>query len=232
MKRTGIIAFCGSKGSGKSTTAEVFKELFKAPVEDLAIAGHLKLATSRVFDIEMKHFLEPELKEVEFDKYPVMTRQKIEALLLEFGAGEYSKEYDKYVRPHVGQVFDTPRRLLQYVGSELLHPIDPQIHVKNLCRLKDKNKLTLVTDMRFLSEFNYLTEQFGQDFVPVFVHNRAAEEIAKADGHRSERELFLFNDKCRLLDNNSQTIGDLKAQVHTLVVETFRSNEDGVVREA
>lgn len=200
--KNGIIAFCGSKGSGKSTSATIFTGLYKGPTEELAFAGHLKNSCSKVFDVEMKYFLDPALKEVELDSYVNLTRQNLEALMKEFQVEAY--DYDKHIRPHVGQVFDTPRRLLQYIGTEVLHPIDPLIHVKITLKLKDPNKLSIVTDLRFMQEFKALADR--EDFVGVYVYNMAAENRAASDGHASEKGVFEFKDQCILLPNNGSMI--------------------------
>lgn len=212
----GIIAFCGSKGSGKSTSATLFKDLYKGPQEELAFASHLKNSCSKVFNIEMKYFLDPNLKEVELDNYVTLTRKNIEQVLKLFEVTDF--DFDKHVRPHMGQVFDRPRTLLQYIGTELLHPIDPLIHVKITLRYKDPEKLSIVTDLRFIQEFNELKKR--DDFLPVYVFNLKAENAAQSDTHASERQLKLFKDECLKMDNNL-SIGDLTAKIRAIVEEYY-----------
>jgi hypothetical protein len=206
--KTGIIAFCGSKGAGKDTSANLVKELFTGPIEHLAFAGHLKNVCSKVLNIDMKYFTDPALKEVELDTYVVLTKENVEAILRGFDVTNFT--YDVNVRLHVGQVFDTPRQTLQYVGTELLHPIDPLIHAKMTLKNKNPDALTLITDLRFQQEFNYLKNQ--ADLVTVYVANDKAESFAGADGHKSERELQLFKHECVRLDNNG-SLTDLKINV-------------------
>jgi len=106
-----LIAFCGAKESGKSTSAELFKTLVSRATAEIAFAGHLKTVCSKVFGVEMKYFLDPKLKEVELDNYIRLTKDLVEQVFSEFELTEF--DYDKHIRPHLGQVFDTPRRLLQ-----------------------------------------------------------------------------------------------------------------------
>lgn len=206
--KTGVIAFCGSKGAGKDTSANMVKEMFKGPIEHLAFAGHLKKVCSDVLGIDMKYFTDPALKEVELDTYVVLTKENIEAILKAFDVTDFT--YDKNVRPHVGQVFDTPRQTLQYVGTELLHPIDPLIHAKMTLKNKNPETLTLITDLRFQQEFDYLKNQQG--LVAVYVANDKAEKFAGNDGHKSEKELQLFKHECVRLDNNGN-LNDLRTNV-------------------
>lgn len=213
--KTGIMAFCGSKGAGKDTSANMIKELVTdGPVETLAFAGHLKAVCSKVFNIEMKYFTDPSLKEVELDTYVVLGKDNIEAVFKAFDITEYT--YDQHVRPHVGQVFDTPRQVLQYIGTEVLHPIDPLIHAKMTLKNKNPNALTLITDLRFQQEFDYVKNSPG--FMAVYVANDKAESFAGSDGHKSEKELQLFKHECVRVDNNG-SLTDLKVKLTALLAK-------------
>lgn len=199
MSKTGIVAFCGSKFSGKSTSASIFKDLIRVPTEEVAIAGHLKEAASRVFKLDMSLFIDPTLKEVELDEMILLTRDRVEGIMREFDVSDFT--YDAHVRAHVGRVIRTPRALLQYIGTEVLHPIDPLIHVKKAIRKKDPTKLTVITDLRFAAEFEYFNAG-SYEFTPVYVRNATAEARASIDGHASERQFELFRTRCALLPND------------------------------
>lgn len=209
-----IIAFCGAKESGKSTSAELFKSLVTLQTREVAFAGHLKEACSRVFNIEMKFFLDTKLKEKEMESYVNLTKDKVEQVFKEFELSDYN--YDDHIRKHVGQVFDTPRKLLQYIGTEVLHPLDKLIHVNFALKNVDPNVITLVTDLRFPQEFDALYGR--EDFIPVHVHNLQAELNASTDSHASERGWQQFKDRCYTLDNNGN-IQDLTNNLKSLIQE-------------
>lgn len=211
MKRD-IIAFCGTKGGGKSTSAEILESLLPGQTEQLAFADHLKKTCSKVFGVDMKYFLDPKLKEVELETYVVVSAKNVEQIFKEFDVAEYT--YDTHVRPHVSKVFDTPRTVLQYVGTEILHPIDPLIHAKITIKKKDPTKLSIITDLRFLKEFEFLQET--PNFLPVYVSNKKAEMFAQGDTHASEKQLQLFKSKCEYLDNNGD-LSQLKDNISNLV---------------
>lgn len=196
--RVKLVAFCGAKESGKSTSAQIFREMANFRTSEVAFAGHLKSSCSKVFNIEMKYFLDTKLKEAELDNYIRLTKESIEQLFSQFDIKEY--EHDTHVRPHMGQVFDTPRKLLQYVGTELLHPLDKLIHVNITLKMVDEESVTLVTDLRFPQEFDALYGR--EDFLPIYVNNMKAENAAAADSHASERGWQQFKDRCYVLDNN------------------------------
>lgn len=215
--KNGIIAFCGSKFSGKSTSANILKDLLPGMTEELAFAAHLKTTCSKVFNVDMKYFLDPKLKEVELEAFVVLKAKEIQQIFTEFDVKD--TDFDKHVRPHIGQVLDTPRSLLQYVGTEILHPIDPLIHAKITIAKKDPNKLSVITDLRFLQEFEFLKTQ--SNFLPVYVYNSKAEMMASSDTHKSEVELKLFKSKCDTLDNN-RDIKDLSEGIKNLVNKYYR----------
>lgn len=207
-----IIAFAGAKESGKSTSAELFKSLVTQPTKEVAFAGHLKTTCSIVFGLEIKYFLDTKLKEKELDSYIHLTGELVKQVFSQFEVTEY--DYDKHIRKHIGQVFDTPRKLLQYIGTEVLHPIDPLIHVNYALKNLDSNAITLITDLRFPQEFDAL--YLRDDFVPVHVHNLKAELAAEADAHASEKGWQKFKDRCYTLDNNG-TFGELTENLKTLI---------------
>lgn len=209
-----IVAFCGAKESGKSTSAEIFRRLINKATSEIAFAGHLKVVCSKVFNIEMKYFLDTKLKESELNNYIRLSKELIEQVFAEFEIKEY--DYDKHIRPHTGQVFDTPRKLLQYVGTELLHPIDKLIHVNFALRKIDPNVITLVTDLRFPQEFDAVHGR--PEFLPVYIDNKRAEDAAAADSHASERGWQQFKDRCYRLDNNGNLF-NLEQSLMALIKE-------------
>lgn len=215
--KNGVIAFCGSKGSGKSTSAIVFKDLVGVPTEEIAIAGHLKEACARVFSVEYDKFINPKLKEVELEDFIVLDAKNLKALLAEFLVKDYN--YDSVVRPHIGRVLRTPRGLLQYIGTEVLHSIDPLIHVKVAFQKKDPTKITIITDLRFVAEFEYFNS--SESFLPVYVKNAAAELTASVDAHPSERQFELFKARCYLL-NNEGSMADLNVEISKLIQEVVK----------
>lgn len=209
-----IVAFCGAKESGKSTSGTIFKKLYSGPTEEIAFAGHLKETCSKVFNLEMKYFLDTKLKEKELNSYIRMTKDVIEDVFREFQVTEY--DYDKHIRPHIGQVFDTPRKLLQYVGTDLLHPIDKLIHINFALKNLNPDVITVITDLRFPQEFDVLYTR--QDFLPVHIYNIKAETAALSDSHPSERGWQTFKDRCVQIDNNS-TLEQLSSNLELVIKE-------------
>lgn len=209
-----LVAFCGAKESGKSTSAELFRQAVNAATEEVAFAGHLKKTCAKVFKIDIKYFLDTKLKEAELENYVRLTKEAIEQIFQEFDIQVF--DYDKHIRPHMGQVFDTPRKILQYVGTEVLHPLDKNIHVNITLKKLNPEVITVATDLRFPQEFDALKD--NKDFIPVYVNNKKAEDAAAADTHASEQGWKQFKHLCIELDNNG-TMSDLIANVNKFIKE-------------
>ena len=216
MKKTGVVAFCGSKGAGKSTASTLFKEMIGLPVEELALAEHLKTTCSEVFEIPLASFVEPHLKEVELENYVVLGKKELRSVLEKFNFQGFNE--DQVIRPHLGRILQNPRQVLQYVGTNFLHPLDSLVHAKIVSGKKDPSKLSIITDMRFVAEFDHMKANFGDDFMPIYVKNSQAELVASSDKHPSETQLHQFKTKCLRLDN------EVKSQ------DTLRENLKGVIK--
>lgn len=213
--KTKFIAFCGAKQSGKSTSGSILKALTNIPTEEIAIAGHLKEVCAKVFNLEYNNFIDNTLKERQLDAPIALMRDNIEEIYKQFNV--QNVVYDTDIRPYINKLFYTPRQILQYVGTELLHPKDPLIHVKIAMVKKDPNKLALITDLRFGAEFQEFAK-LNEDFFPVYVKNNAAETAALADSHASEREWQTFKHLCLELDNNG-TLRELKQRINSDIVD-------------
>jgi hypothetical protein len=120
----------------------------------------------------------------------------------------------------VGKVFNTPREILQYVGTEFIRDgIHPDWHCmaalsdKNLTRLlcnkgPSSDPLVAVTDCRFPNEFNYLLNKFQDEAKFYYVERPEAEEILSNASHKSELEILNVKDLIvahggEIIQNNS-----------------------------
>lgn len=204
-----IVAFAGSKQAGKTTAFSTIKNQF-TEVHEVTIAGKLKNVVGEVLNIDTKNFHVNELKEVPFEDPITITKEQIEAVITAFNL-EF--DYDKHVRPHVGTLIETPRQSLQFFGTNVLHPIDDLVHIKNAVAGMPKRGIVVVTDLRFLQEFEYFRDTHKEEFFPFYIKNNKAELMAEGDTHPSETDLQKFKNQCTLIDNN----GSLDAYKLSLV---------------
>jgi len=216
-----IVAFAGSKGAGKSTAFEILHGNFRG-VHDIALAGHLKLAASEVFNLDQRLFHDQNLKESPLANFITLDSDQIMDVFFKFNLiQDKDFNYDDHVRPHIGKLIETPRKLLQYLGTEVLHPIDPLIHVKYVTKKLPENGLIVITDLRFANEFEYLYDNF-EEFIPYHIENNHAEMAAEGDTHPSETDRHKFKHKCQTLDNNG-TIYQFKGLVKKTVQEVYNA---------
>lgn len=209
MNKFKVVAFCGSKMAGKDTSCDFMKQHYQGKTKSLALAGTIKSVCSSVFDIDPIYFHNQALKELPLKNPVGLTIDSLIKVFVGFGVDceenliSNIEFIDKYVQPHVGNICNTPRHLLQYIGTEALRQIDDLIHAKAVYRTLDKEAINIITDMRFLNEFQFFVEQQDVDFVPFYIKNDSAEEAASGDTHASERDLVKFKGDCIEIDNNS-----------------------------
>lgn len=202
MSKLKVIGICGSKGAGKTTVYQMLKEVYGDLLQEVPLADHLKETCAKVSGLKLEYFVSQDLKERELENYVVLTEDRIKSIFEAFNLKEGEDyKYDENVRPHISRVFYTPRQMLQYVGTEVLRPIDPLIHVKTVIAKCQEGKVAVVPDVRFNSEFDYFSKN-SDSFLPLYVNNNDAEAAAATDGHKSELEFRDFAGKCFKIDNN------------------------------
>lgn len=218
---TNLIAFCGVKQSGKSTACEVLLKL-KSEYKPITLAGKIKEASSKVFNIPLQDF-ENGIEKEKTLLFPIILSSDN---LTDF-LNEYKKEfnllnieynYDDHIRVHIGKPIYTKRNLLQYLGTEVLRQLDPQIHCKVVDINMKNNNSYILTDMRFPNEFDFFNKK-GIKFTPIYIKNPIAESIAIQDTHPSERLVFTTCKKCGIIIENISTLENFKSKVSNLVKE-------------
>ncbi len=193
-----IVAFAGSKGSGKTTAFEEVLNNFPG-VTELTFAGKLKNVCSEIFNLDQSKLHLQDYKEKYLDEPVNLEKEQLTKIIEAFG---YTADYDTHVRSHVGMILETPRQLLQYIGTDVLHKVDPEIHIKSVLKQLPNDGLVVITDLRFKQEFDYFNDNFKGEFVPFYINNNKAEVAAEGDTHKSEKDLQTFKHKCVLINNN------------------------------
>lgn len=200
-----VIGLSGVKTSGKSTAADIIKNMINA--QESALADKLKNSCVKAFGLDRNQFDAQELKEVEFGRPMMVTRTVLETILTEFNI---APEKADDLRELEGAMLKSPRHIAQFVGTEILRSLgNPDIHCDNVELF---NGTTIISDMRFPNEFEYFNNREDIDFIPLYVARNEAEIQVTSDSHPSETSVFLFKDKCTRLDNNG-TIAQLESNI-------------------
>jgi len=215
MKK-GLIAICGSKRAGKSTAAKIFKTMLEEQLVELSLASHIKNTSAKVFQMDMKYFEDQKYKEKELEDYLELTPVRVREILEAFSFKIDDLSQVDQVRCHYGKVFETPRKLLQYVGTEMINNIEKTRHCQIMSEKLDLTKINVCSDLRFLHEINFFK---GQDFEfkTLCISSHEAETIAKGDLHPSEQEFFKFKDTCDFTIKNDGTLENYIASLQEFV---------------
>jgi hypothetical protein len=217
-----IIGITGCKQAGKTTAANMLKELFEQEVIERPLAGFLKLVCSLVFDIELLAFEDPNRKEKEFHDPIRLDLNHLRNLYYFFKTDCRIED----CIPHMNRVFWTPRQVLQYVGTEIIRSKSTNAHSKQLLNrigpeLSEK-KVFVIPDMRFIDEVEYFTNlnEHGPMFFLLAIHNKEAEMKGASDSHASEKEYGTIRAHypCIHVDNNG-TFEDLRNNLKQAIQE-------------
>ncbi len=213
-----VIGLIGAKGSGKSTFANIVCNNRPTAMQG-ALADRLKTVTAELTGFIRDDFDDPARKEKPYKArrdatgrsyYVVLTADQVANALIRFGLIPSHEN----VAPHVGRMLFTPRQAAQYIGTEVLRAVDPEVHCKGLILTLEtahpKPEILLVTDVRFPNELEFFSRFEGQ-FHPVYIANRWKEALAVGDAHESERHVMDLAKHCVKIDNNG-TIEELEAK--------------------
>lgn len=194
-----IIALTGVKFSGKTTAFNIVKEMIPEVIE-IQLAKKLKDECARVFKIDRPLFDDPMRKELSLETPVYLDSANITELIRSYGV---EPNYDVHVRPHIGMVLESPRRVAQYIGTEVLRTVDEDIHCMGATMNLPENATFVVTDMRFPNEYKFFKNNYGGVFYPFHVQNNQAELAGAQDMHPSERLVLETAKNCKKIPNNA-----------------------------
>ena len=223
-----IVSFTGPKGSGKDTSADILKEE-KIANGSLSFAGPLKKICMEVFKLHHNFMNDPILKEKQLEE-PI-TLQSKHFRKINLAMTDHLDQDEFFYNPYKasiagleGMVINTPRQLLQVIGTDYIrNRIHADWHLQaafsktTLAKMDDEG-LYCVTDARFPNEYTFLADKFGEDFKGFYVARPEAEEKLAASSHASELQVLEVK-KLIAEENilqNDGSIDDLKKQLLAL----------------
>lgn len=207
-----VIGLVGVKTSGKSTVANIIKDIIEENVVEFALADKLKNICSEVFNIPRDNFDKQDLKEVLFESKKILTKEAILLILKDFDIIVTEQLIDYYTKNNIiNKELISPRHIAQVVGTEILRAAgDEDIHCKNI---KLDDGVTIISDVRFPNEFNYFNNLSNDAiFLPFYIQRSDAENKINSDSHPSETSVFMFREKCIKVNNNND-LEFLKKQI-------------------
>ena len=209
MSDATVIGLIGARGAGKTTVYSMLSELF--PCREIMLARRLKVVCAGIVNVPISDFELPHVKEVPFKTGAhMLTVKDLRMITQLFDISFYEFEAD--LIKHVGKRLYTPREAAQYIGTEVLRSIQPDIHCEFAGRLIGSDMVNVITDIRFIDEYRYFVDRF-KGFQLVHIFNPYAEERAASDAHPSERGLDELRTHADIVITNVGTLDDLATEV-------------------
>ena len=211
-----IVGLAGPKRAGKSIIASMISSTFNA--RDFAIADKLKANMSMIFNIPMRFFIDPELKERHFEKPIFLNPLHVEKLMSIYGEPEKNMEFD------YSKIFRNTRDIMQYMGTEVLRNLyGADIHISNIPLME--GAINVVTDVRFLNELEYIKSKRDNYIVyNIYVHRDEAELQAIQSHHQSEREPLTLRDKCDIVIYNNGSFAETERAMFNAMIKVISEN--------
>ena len=199
-----LVAIAGKKGSGKNTLARMLRELIPGAVE-LAFADPMKDFVAQVYDWPREKLEDLTFKETPDQRYVRLTRQDIidlewndkidawheaqeDGVSLVQHLDLTEAEYSDWVQS--GEVHLTPRRALQWLGTEFGRRCYANTWVdlalRRVAELERTHPLVIVTDCRYENESRAVLAAGG------YVVKVIRPGLPSTDTHASEREIDLL----------------------------------------
>ncbi len=192
-----IITISGLKRSGKDEVANV---LVKEGFQKLSFASPLKDLCSRLYGDTLP--FTDAFKDLPFKEPFAVDVANLER---EFELLGYKSDLSKHT-----VTFDTPRRMLQYIGTEVGRSIDDLIWIKLLSKLIGEGNY-VIPDARFINEIEFFK---SSDSLAFFVSRNMKVEN---ELHESEKQQLSY-DKYDVIVTNNGTLADLKEQIQMWLI--------------
>lgn len=205
-----IIGLTGFAKSGKSTAAEILKEMGG---QEVAFAKHLKDVCSVAFDVRRDWFDDQNFKETQFENPEFLTDTRIEQILHYF---EIPQRYvPQAIISHFGKELTSARHIAQYVGTELLRGINQNIHIETAFKMAPPGtKFLICSDVRFANELQAVNERDG---IVIGISRKKATPADLVNLHPSEKEVPELIEKADFKVENETSIEDFQAEIKRIV---------------
>ena len=214
-----VFGLIGAKGAGKTTAFNYIASKYPNVVE-LTLADKLKTACSQVFDIPRNYFDSHSYKEKDLEEPIYLNSANIRQIWEFF---DIIPNFDDDIRFHMGKILFTPRQIAQYVGTEVLRAKDPDIHCKSCVNAAQSGDIGVLTDIRFPNELRFFKEKFT-NFVPIYIKNTKAEQLASEDAHVSESFLHKLAAEC-FYKTQDGSIEQLQSDIQKILDDTMINNK-------
>lgn len=212
-----VLGLYGPAGSGKDTIGDYLVS-HHGWSGKLSFAGNLKEMCKAVFDL------------TDYDVYDQDGKMRLFRNPLEFSQTHLngimiwmSKTHRHHQVPHralktvksrIGTRFDNPRRVLQFVGTEVCRELISTYHVDVVVSQVNKSPESkfVITDVRFPNEGNIIVDTMGGVVAKVIRQdNAAAQNIDRT--HASETSMFEWGKFADTINNDREGLDALYEEI-------------------
>jgi hypothetical protein len=198
-----ILAIAGKKGSGKDTLADILVDEYD--FRKVSLADELKVMCSRIFEYPLDENYNPRLKEKKWSSPIIISPThvgRISKYLTERDFDVTDEMVNSMLRVGKEKIMETPRQLLQFVGTDMIRNIvDPDVWIKlTKITLVNYEGHAVIPDARFENERLAFRDVGGKLALIV----RPSIEIEySADNHESENQMGSEDDYDFIFYNDS-----------------------------
>jgi hypothetical protein len=209
-----IIGLSGKALSGKDTTADYLISHYHFD-EKVGFAYNLKLMVMDVFSLSFREVSEQDFKCKRFSDPVIVDKFHIDGIIdwMRRTHLVYFSDYDLFV----GKVLNTPREILQFVGTDIIRFVCSSYHSDIVKNKFSSGKDIVISDIRFLNEA-YLVKDFNGFLVRL---TRDVEMVGGKTGHQSEVSMDDFKNWDYILNNNGSLKG-LYSQIDSMMFSIQR----------
>lgn len=203
-----IICLSGKSASGKDTVADVLVRNFR--YVKVAFADGLRDLVCQTFDLPRELFIDRDKKEAKF-LYPIRLDEEHISHILNHIENQWSIPVSEGSKNKmlllVGNEMETPRKMLQFIGSELVRDCISEDFWINLVDKKIDNLADVViTDARLSNERDFARNKNAL----MCLINRPT--LKNEDSHRAENDLGNESDY-QIVMNNDDSLSRFQIEV-------------------
>ena len=197
-----ILGIGGKLESGKDTLADYLVDNYG--YKKMAFADNLKQICMKVFGLTHDQCYTTEGKFKKFQEPMVLFNDDVAEIIIWLRNTNNLNITDEIIlkmNSFVGKEFDSPRTVLQFVGTEIMRDcVDPDIHAKTVFNQIEREGLknVIIADARFANERKIIKERGGKLVLIDCVQTRDQESTHRSEtglGQPSDYHVTIVNDK-------------------------------------
>jgi hypothetical protein len=209
-----ILGLSGSAMAGKDTVADYLIEKH-GWTGKLSFADNLKKMCLNIFNFTEDEVYTQEGKQKIFNAPIVFNRSHLGSIMFWMARTHPNHrippEVLETVRSHVGKKFNTPREVLQFVGTEVCRTLIDSYHADVVREAAKEEGYWVITDVRFPNEGDLVLEELKGSVVSIV---RAKDNSGALNtSHASETSMNSWGKFTDTIDNSKEGVAFLFEEV-------------------